>query len=335
MVIQECREVNVIHERTAAINELAVLSSSDEIAPFTSRVDTERLVRIFLANKSARTIAAYKKDLADFARFLGIEDGDLDQAARRFLSVGGGGANALAAEYREQMESRRLSPATINRRLSALRSMVEQAATLGLINWELKIKGPKSRSYRDTAGPGTRNFRIMLGLVQSREDAKGIRDFAILRLLYDLALRRGEVVSLDLDDLDLNAGTVKILGKGRTEKEILTLPQPTVDALRAWLEARGSAPGPVFTNFDRAGKGERLTGTAIYQIVRKLGQELGIKTRPHGIRHSSISACVAQFPLTDVQRFSRHKKLETVAIYVDQLDGGVQSKIADFVSATA
>jgi len=175
----------------------------------------------------------------------------------------------------------------------------------------------------------------MFNIIQARRDRKGIRDFAILRLLYDLALRRGEVVSLDLEDIDLETGTARVLGKGRTEKEMLTLPRPTVDALRAWLEVRRSGAGPLFINFDRAGKWGRLTGTAVYQIVRKLGQELGIETRPHGIRHSSISACVAQFPLTDVQRFSRHKKLETVAIYVDQLDGGVQSKIADFVSRTA
>ncbi|MGO9116851.1 MAG: tyrosine-type recombinase/integrase [Desulfomonilaceae bacterium] len=315
--------------------ELTEISPPPQISPFNSRIDPERLVKIFLSNKSERTIAAYRKDLSDFARFLGVEGGDLDYAARRFLSVGRGGANALAAEYREHLEKRKLSPATINRRLSALRSMVEQAATLGIVSWELKIKGPKGRSYRDTTGPGTGNVRRMLGLVHGRRDAKGVRDFAILRLLYDLALRRGEVVSLDFEDVDIEPGIVRILGKGRTEREMLTLPQPTIDALRSWLEVRGSDAGPLFTNFDRAGKGERLTGTAVYQIVRKLGQDLGIKTRPHGIRHSSISACVAQFPLTDVQRFSRHKKLETVAIYVDQLDGGVQSKIADFVSRTA
>ncbi len=320
---------------TQGTADLTDISLSHQIPSFTGRIDAERLVKIFLSNKSERTIAAYKKDLTDFARFLGIQDGNLDHTARCLLSNGRGRANALAAEYRGYLESRKLSPATINRRLSALRSMVEQAGTLGVVSWELRIKGPKSRSYRDTSGPGTRNVRRMLGLVRDRDDRKGVRDFAILRLLYDLALRRGEIVALDLEDLDLEGTTIKILGKGRTEKEILTLPQPTIEALRTWVEVRGSGAGHLFINFDRAGKGGRLTGTGIYQIVRRLGNELGIKTRPHGIRHSSISACVAQFPLTDVQRFSRHKKLETVAIYVDQLDGGVQSKIADFVSGTA
>ncbi|MGO9566613.1 MAG: site-specific integrase, partial [Desulfomonilaceae bacterium] len=169
--------------------DLTEISASNQIFQSAGRIDAERLAKIFLSNKSERTIAAYKKDLTDFARFLGIQDGNLDHAARRFLSTGRGGANALAAEYRDLMESRKLSPATINRRLSALRSMVEQAGTLGVVSWELKIKGPKSKQYRDTAGPGTRNVRRMLGLVRDRDDRKGVRDFAILRLLYDLALR--------------------------------------------------------------------------------------------------------------------------------------------------
>jgi integrase/recombinase XerC len=338
----------VTQQQTTAINELTVVSSSDEIAPFTSSVDTERLVRVFLSNKSERTIAAYRKDLGDFSKFLGIEDSDLDHAARRFLSVGRGGANALAAEYRESMESRGLSPATINRRLSALRSMVEQAGTLGLVAWELRIKGMKSEPYRDTQGPGSRNVGKMLGLVEGRKktrnkkgdqqeirtNPKAIRDFTILRLLYDLALRRGEVVSLDVGDVDLEGRKIKVKGKGRAEKEILALPEPTAKALADWIKVLGESDGPLFVNFDRAKKGNRLTGAAVYYVIRKLGKEIGITTRPHGLRHSAITACVEQFPLTEVQKFSRHKKIETVAVYADNKEG-VQSKIADFVSATA
>ncbi len=328
--------------------DLTDISLSHQIPSFTGRIDAERLVKIFLSNKSERTIAAYKKDLTDFARFLGIQDGNLDHAARLFLSNGRGGANALAAEYREQMETRKLSPATINRRISALRSMVEQAGTLGLTSWELKIRGVKSQPYRDTEGPGTRNVRKMLGLVEGRKkrsnregnqheaqtNPKAIRDFAILRLLYDLALRRGEVVALDVGDVDLQGRKIKVKGKGRAEKEILTLPEPTAKALADWIEVRGEIDGPLFVNFDRAKKGNRLTGAAVYYLIRKLGKEIGITTRPHGLRHSAITACVDQFPLTDVQKFSRHKKIETVAVYADNKEG-VQSKIADFVSSTA
>jgi integrase/recombinase XerC len=331
----------------AASNDLAITSPAHQISVFTGRLNAGRLLKIFLSNKSERTIAAYKKDLTDFARFLGIQDGDMDHAARLFLSNGRGGANACAAEYREHLETRNLSSATINRRLSALRSLVEQGGTLGLVTWELKIKGVKSQPYRDTEGPGTRNVRKMLGLVEDRKrrrnkrgqqesqtNPKAIRDHAILRLLYDLALRRGEVVSLDVGDVDIEGRKIKVKGKGRTEKEILALPEPTARVLAEWIEFRGETDGPLFTNFDRAKKGNRLTGAAVYYIIRKLGKEIGIKTRPHGLRHSAITSCVDQFPLTDVQKFSRHKKIETVALYADGKEG-VQSKIADFVSATA
>jgi integrase/recombinase XerC len=330
------------------IANLTAESSSGQTVSLTNGPDVERLVRIFLSNKSDRTIAAYRKDLQDFARFLGVEDANLDRAARRFLSAGRGASNALASEYREHLEKRNLSPATINRRLSALRSMVEQAGTLGIVAWELKIRGIKSQSYRDTEGPGTRNVRKMLGLLACRKktgyrngdlsvtrpNLKAIRDFAILRLLYDLALRRGEIVALDVGDVNLGARKIKVKGKGKAEKETLALPEPTAKALGEWIEVRGRLEGPLFVNFDRAKKGNRLTGSAVYYVIRQLGQEFGITTRPHGLRHSAITACVEQFPLTDVQKFSRHRKIETVAVYADNKEG-VQSKIADFVSATA
>ena len=70
-------------------------------------------------------------------------------------------------------------------------------------------------------------------------DAKGLRDGALLRLLFDLGLRRSEVVRLDLADWDRQAGTVAVLGKGRTAKVLLTLPLPTRIALEAWLSLRG------------------------------------------------------------------------------------------------
>ena len=172
---------------------------------FTGRIDAERLVKIFLSNKSERTIAAYRKTLLTLPDSWESKTAISITLPDSFSQMEEEEPTLSLPSTREQMESRKLSPATINRRLSALRSMVEQAGTLGLVNWELKIKGPRSRSYRDTSGPGTRNVRRMLELVQARHDKKGVRDFAILRLLYDLALRRGEIVSLDLEDLDLEA----------------------------------------------------------------------------------------------------------------------------------
>jgi len=63
---------------TQGAADLTAISPHHEIAMYAGSVDAERLIKIFLSNKSERTIAAYKKDLTDFTRFLGIQDGNLD-----------------------------------------------------------------------------------------------------------------------------------------------------------------------------------------------------------------------------------------------------------------
>ena len=146
-----------------------------------------------------------------------------------------------------------------------------------------------------------------------------MRDKALVRLLHDVALRREEACALDVEDLDLEAGTVAILGKGRASKEKLTLPEPTKDALRAWLHVRGSEPGPLFHNFDRAAKGRRLTGRSVHRMIGRLGKDVGLTVRPHGLRHSAITEAleVTQGNIRAVARFSRHKQMAVIAVYDD------------------
>lgn len=171
---------------------------------------------------------------------------------------------------------------------------------------------------------------------QGRNKGKAVRDVAILRLLHDIALRRGEVVGLDIEDVDLGAGTIQVLGKGKNEKELLSLPEPTRDALAAWIEVRGVELGALFTNFDRAGKGNRLTGKSVYRIVQRLGQDIGCKTRPHGIRHTAITEAVKQaqangIGLEEVLDFSRHADVKTLMIYRDR-ERNVQGRLAGIVA---
>jgi integrase/recombinase XerC len=96
-----------------------------------------------LASK-ASTRQAYAQDLADFARFLGA---DSSQAAALQLLAGGPGlANQLVHDYLVQLRQRGLASATINRRLSALRSLVRLARLFHLISWTLELPGEKARS---------------------------------------------------------------------------------------------------------------------------------------------------------------------------------------------
>jgi integrase/recombinase XerC len=147
-------------------------------------------------------------------------------------------------------------------------------------------------------------------------------------------LRRAEAVGLDAEDLDLTAGCCWIRGKGRTAKERLTLPAPTQAALAGWLKDRGDAPGPLFVALDRAHRGHRLTGQAVYAVVRGLGAAAGVRARPHGLRHAAITRALdlTHGDVRAVQRFSRHKDVRIIQRSDDaraDLAGGVAKRVAE------
>lgn len=312
---------------------LPIPQSSSQVT--TSGISLEDLLSAFLSDKSPRTLEAYRRDLVDFQTFLGVSS--LTEASRALLSAGPGQANLLSLHYKQHLHDRNLQPTTINRRLSALRSLCVLAKTLGLIPWTLEIKNQKVVEYRDLRGPSTGGMRNLLRQVEDRNDKKGIRDKSILRLLYDLGLRRGEIVSLDLEDLDLAHKTLRILGKGRTQKERLTLPDRTAQALKDWIEMRGEFPGPLFISLDPAQKGNgRLRGRSIHRLVSALGKRLGMTVRPHGIRHASITEALRRaqangYDIEEVMDFSRHKDVRTLLIYRDK-ERNTQGSIASLVS---
>lgn len=300
-------------------------------------LDGSRLVDAFLAGRNERTLAAYRRDLEDFAAFLGVTT--TDDAARRLFSGSHGEANALALAYRARLVERGLQSATINRRLAALRSLVKLANTLGLAPWTLAVENVRSAAYRDTRGPGAGGFKALLAAARAQggDRRRTLRDVALLRLLHDLGLRRGEAVRLDVADVDLGESRVLVLGKARSQKEPVTLPGPTKEALAAWLEVRGTAPGALFTNFDHARKGDgRLTGSAVYAIVSTLGKKAGLVIRPHGLRHLAITSALdlMKGDVRAVQKFSRHKDLRVLNVYDDnRRDFG--GEVAALVAATA
>jgi len=300
-------------------NEL--VPNNDEYQLDAAKTD---LLKSFLNHHATkkRTAEAYLRDFIDFQRFLNAPT--LQVAMDMLLSRTHGEANQLVTAYQSAMARRNLAPNTMNRRLSALRSLTKMARSFGHINWSLEVSNLPSEPYRDTAGPGKDGFFDMLDAATERLNHKTARDAAILRLLFDLALRRQEVADIDLKDLNLKAGWVMILGKKRFEQQKMTLPEATKQALATWIAFRGEADGPLFTSFDTSGKsanGSRLDGSSIYRIVRKYGEAAGVekeKSHPHGLRHAAITAALDEVKdLRKVQRFSRHKDVRTLSVYDD------------------
>lgn len=297
----------------------------------------QTLIRAFLNGKNESTLRAYRADLENFREFTGVNT--LSEAARIMIEAPHGQANHLALQYKAEMEKHGFKPTTINRRLSALRSLIQLANTLGIISFKLEIKNLQVESYRDTGGPGETNFQKMItSNWKQRNLQKAIRDHAILRLLHDLGLRRSSVVNLDLADLEIEQKRLWVTLKRRTQKKLKHLPDVTLKAILDWVEIRGVEPGAIFTNFDHAQKGDRLTGTSIYRIVRGLGEKIGIQTRPHGIRHTAITEAVKKarekgIGLEEITQFSDHQDVHTLMIYNDQ-ERNIQGTLSELIAGS-
>ena len=299
-------------------------------------IQTADLVTAFLSGRKATTLKTYRQDLIHFSKYLGFQGNDsgINQAAKLLTGKDQQNANYLILQYKNFLIENEEAANTINGRLRTIRAIVKLARLIGAANFTIEIENVKSQAYRDTRGPGLTGFKSMKQAAIDRNDVKGVRDFCIMRLLFDLGLRRGEVVSLDLSHVDLKSNTLSILRKGKTERIKVTLPAQTKQALSNWLQHRGECPGALFTNLDRAKKGDgRLTGTALYFIVRKYGKAVDLKTFPHGLRHAAITEALrltnGNYQMT--AKFSGHADPRTIKFYDDNredLGGQVAAMLA-------
>lgn len=298
----------------------------------------KRLVEACLSGLSPNTLRTYQQGLDDFVGFLSRSLGreiTSEEAARILVGRGHGEANSLALDYKNDLMVRGLSAATINLRLAALRKVVETARFLGWIPWSLEVKNVRNEPYRDTRGPGVKVVQLLVD--ELGDCPKDRRDRAIIRLLYDLSLRRAEVVNLDVEDVDLQRDTVSVLRKDTTQKKPYELAPPTAKAIADWLEVRGEEVGALFTNFDRVGKGRRLTGTSVYRNLVKLGARIGVSVSPHGLRHTGITVASIRgqeegYRQKDLTQYSGHKSSTTLDYYLDTVEN-VQGKIARLVAS--
>ena len=307
---------------------LALINSA-----MTSSVTIDKLVTSFLSGRKVNTIRAYNKSLEDFAEFLGVES--IAAAASLLLSGHPGDANVKLLDYRTSLSERKLSPATINSRITAVRALVALANRLGLVTWQVQIENVRHEAYRDTRGPGKGGYKRMLDHLAKQNGSAAKRDTAIIHLLFDRGLRRGEVAGMDLDDVDAERSRVRILGKGRSQEEWLTIARPTMQAIQDWIAVRGSEPGPLFCNLDPGHEKGRLSDTSIYRRCIAIGRASGAgHVRPHGLRHAAITHALDRTNgnIRDAAKFARHKRIDTTVRYDDarnDVGGEIAKLIAD------
>jgi len=313
-------------------------SLSAKIERYFDALDTDpNVLQQLLADKrSPNTRLAYEKDVNDFFKTMTGSVATSDSVLE-FLHLERAQAASVVLKYKSKLINKGLKEATINRRLAALKSLVAMGRKLGVCNYSLEdVKGERVQKYRDTTGIDTEAFKRVLA-VCDRETLPGLRDYALLLILWGNALRRNEVSQLNVGDFDPLSKTLRILGKGKgTQAEFVDLGEATVKAISYWLDACGSTPSdaPIFISLDYAHTGHRLTGDGIRRIVARLCKKAGIKKpmSPHRIRHSAITAALdaTDGNVRKVQKLSRHRNLDTLMIYDDNR-GRDQGELTDLL----
>lgn len=221
----------------------------------------------------------------------------------------------LAAEYQ---------PATVNKMLAALKGTLKQAWRLGFIDagdYQRAVDLPTLRSTVLPRGRGLARGELVALFNACSEDGSpaGARDAAILALLYGSGLRRGELVTLDLEDYNADTGAVTVRhGKG-SKARICYATNGSRSALEAWLRHRGAGGGALFFPVDKMQRviRRRMTDQAVLYILRKRAVEAGVEAfSPHDLRRSFISDLLdAGADIATVQRLAGHASVQTTARY--------------------
>jgi integrase/recombinase XerC len=258
---------------------------------------------------SPHTLRAYEGDLRDLCQYaadVGVQKADeLD-------------VNVLRAWLARQ-HANGLSRATLARRTAAARAFTAHLYRRGLIGRDPgRLLGTPKR-HRDLPHVLDQDAASRLLDDTDAEGPLGLRDQAVLEVLYGTGVRVGELCGLDIDDLDTGRGTVRVLGKGSKERTV-PVGEPAARAVATWLGAgrpavANESSGPALFLGVRGG---RLHPNTARRIVHTRIAEAGDvpDVGPHGLRHSAATHLLeGGADLRSVQEILGHASLQTTQIY--------------------
>ena len=244
---------------------------------------------------------------------------------------------ALVQEYRAFLEARKLSPSTINVRLAPIRKLAAEAADNGLLAPDIaagiaRVKGAKRLGVRGGNWLEQTQAQELLR-APAGSGPKAVRDRAILGLLLGCALRRAELVGLQVIDIQQRAGRWAIpdlQGKG---KRVRTVPVPAwaKQLLDEWVVVGKIEAGPLFRAVNKGDAiGEKaLTENAIWWIVREYAGRLELgRLAPHDLRRTCARLCrESGGAIEQIQLLLGHESTQTTMNYL-----GTRQNLAEAVN---
>jgi len=260
---------------------------------------------------SANTISAYRRDLVKFEGFANKRKLLVETVSRDDL------VDFLAGLYRDKLESR-----TVARQLVTLRNFFRWAQTQEIITEDpsIKLESPKIRKSL----PGYLRLDEVEKLLNQPDDKTplGMRDRAMLEVLYSTGLRVSELVSLRVSDLDTKVGCVRCIGKGDKERIVpigrkaLAMVDKYVCEARSALVRQAKAVNSPTLFVNR--RGVSLSRVGVWKILSAYGRKAGLRQAltPHMLRHSFATHLLERgADLRSVQLMLGHADISTTQIY--------------------
>lgn len=268
---------------------------------------------------SPHTVSNYARDLKSIAASALTRDIDNWQA------VTAADVRAIIAEqHRSGIAGRSLA-----RRLSALRGLYNFLIGIGRckLNPAQDILAPKDKKALPATLAPEEVSRL---LSQNLSDPMICRDLAMFELMYSSGLRLAELVGIDLADLDLSVGQVRVTGKGGKVRD-LPVGSHAVEAINKWLGYRRSLPGADDRAVFLSSRGKRIAPRTVQMRLKKLADSQGLERDcyPHMLRHSFASHLLeSSGDLRAVQELLGHADISTTQIYT-HLDFQHLAKVYD------
>jgi integrase/recombinase XerD len=270
---------------------------------------------------SENTIAAYRNDLSQFAGFLT----KMEPPMTSWAEVN---QNSVV-NFILHLKEREYTSSTVARKVAAIKSFfhfllaegtIEDDPTVDLDSPKVQKRLPKSMSHD----------LVNRLLAEPAKDStpKGQRDKALLELLYATGMRVTELVSLDIDDVNLASANVRCFGKGAKER-IIPIYNRAAQALEEYLRkgrprlSKDPSEKALFLNH----RGKRLTRQGLWLIIKRYADEIGMgsEVTPHTLRHSFATHMLSGGAgLREVQKLLGHANISTTQVYThvngEQLD---------------
>ena len=265
---------------------------------------------------SENTVAAYRNDLTQFSEFVSHTSEtdvaiDWSQLTREQL-----------IDFILFLREREYASSTVARKVAAIKSFFQFLVRVGRIaeSPAEDLDSPKVRKQLPQTLTPAEVARLLAQPLESGNSSKALRDTALLEILYATGMRVSEAAGLTLDDLDLQSGSVRCIGKGNKERVIPLYPEALqavstyIDAARKSFLGDHRGERTLFLN----PRGERLTRQGLWLIVKGYARALGMGDRvtPHTLRHSFATHMLnGGAGLREVQRLLGHANISTTQVY--------------------